>query len=126
MEGVYEIEMGGESVGQARVERQGLYYRFSCRCRISGEVICRVTVSCNGRTENLGVLVPMGREFGLEKKVAVKKLGRGAFRFRVGPKHSAQMSGFTPVYPEEPFAYISRLQEAFLAVQNGQVGVVLP
>ena len=117
--------MGGEPVGQARVVRQGLYYCFSCRCRVSGEVICRVSVSCGARTENLGVLVPMGSEFGLEKKLAVKKLGRGPLRFRAGPKHSEEMERFVPVRPEEPFAYISKLQNAFLEIRNEELGVVL-
>ena len=126
LEGTYDILMGGEKVGQAKVEQQGLYYRFSCRCRISGEVICRVCVSCGAKTENLGVLVPMGSEFGLEKKLAVKKLGRGLFRFRAGPKHSVEMARFVPVYPEEPFSYLSKLQNAFLEIRNEEIGVLLP
>ena len=117
--------MGDEAVGKVRVVRQGLYYCFSCRCRISGEIICRVIVSCGGKTENLGVLVPMGTEFGLEKRVAVKKLGTGSLRFRAAPKHTAAMEGFVPIYPDEPFSYITRLQNAFLEIRNEQIGVVL-
>ena len=30
-----------------------------------------------------------------------------------------------PIYPEEPFSYIARLKDAFLARQNGQIGVVI-
>ena len=125
MDGTYDIVMGGETVGQAQVVRQGLYYCFSCRCHITGEVICRVSVTCGPKTENLGVLIPMGSEFGLEKKLAVKKLGRGEFRFRAVPKHSAEMSIFVPVYPEEPFAYLARLQNSFLEIRNEQIGIVL-
>lgn len=125
MNGEYDIRMGKEVVGTATVEQQGLYYRFSCRCSISGSVICRVTVSCNGHHENLGVLVPMGNGFGLTTKVAVKKLGKGPFQFRAMPKHQKSEGKFIPIYPEEPFAYISRLQNAFLEIRNGQAGVVI-
>lgn len=125
MNGEYEIRLGKEVVGTAAVEQQGLYYRFSCRCNISGSVICRVTVSCNGHHENLGVLVPMGNGFGLTTKVAVKKLGKGPFQFRAMPKHQKSEGKFIPIYPEEPFAYISRLQNAFLEIRNGQAGVVI-
>ena len=125
MDETFDILMGGERVGMARVIRQGLYYCFSCRCNITGEVICRVSVSCGNRTENLGVLVPVGTEFGLEKRVAVKKLGRGVFRFRAAPKHGSEMESFVPVYPDEPFSYLTRLQNAFLEVRKDQVGVVL-
>lgn len=125
MEETYPILMGGEPVGQAQVRRQGLYLCFSCRCHLSGEVICRVSVSCGARTENLGVLVPMGAEFSLEKKLAAKKLGKGLLRFRVVPKHEAEAEFFVPVYPEEPFSYISRLQNAFLAIRNEELGLIL-
>lgn len=126
MEGTYDILLGNEPVGKAVVERQGLYYRFDCRCKLSGTVIYRLSVESNGHHENLGVPVPVGEEFRLTTKLAVKKLGKGQFRFRVLPKHQKHESSFIPVYPEEPFAYLTRLQNAFLEVRDGQVGVVYP
>ncbi|MBQ7415529.1 MAG: hypothetical protein IJW14_00650 [Oscillospiraceae bacterium] len=126
MDGEYDIYMGKDVVGTAQVERQGLYYRFRCSCRLSGDTLCRVSVCCNGHHENLGILVPMGDGFGLTKKLAVKKLGKGAFQFRVLPKHRTGEWQFVPVYPEEPFGYLTRLQNAFLEVRNGQAGVVIP
>lgn len=125
MDGKYDILMGKEMVGKATVEQQGLYYRICCQCNISGAVMCRVTVSCNGHHENLGILIPMGDGFGLTTKLAVKRLGKGAFQFRVMPKHQKSEGQFIAVYPEEPFAYLSRLKNAFLEVRNGQVGVVI-
>jgi hypothetical protein len=41
------------------------------------------------------------------------------------PKHQKSEGKFIPIYPEEPFAYISRLQNAFLEIRNGQAGVVI-
>lgn len=125
MDGEYDIFMGKEVVGTAQVEQQGLYYLFRCKCNISGAVMCRVMVACNGHHENLGVLVPMGDGFGLITKLAMKRLGKGHFQFRVMPKHQMCERKFVPVYPEEPFAYLTRLENAFLEVRNGQVGVVI-
>lgn len=125
MDGEYDIFMGKEVVGTANVERQGLYYLFRCQCRLSGAVMCRVMVSCNGHHENLGTLIPMGDGFGLKTKLAVKRLGKGPFQFRVMPKHRRGEGEFIAVYPEEPFAYLTRLQNAFLEVRNGQIGVVI-
>ena len=126
MDGEYDIFMGDQVVGTARVERQGLYYRFHCRCRLSGDTICRVTVSCGGCQESLGILVPRSGQFETWAKVAVKKLGQGTFRFRVLPRHSAMQEKFICVYPEEPFAYLSRLKEAYLQERRGQLGIVIP
>lgn len=121
----YEIQLGRDVIGKANVTRQGLYYHFSCRCRLSGDVIYRLSVSCGGHHENLGVLVPMGSEFGLDTKLAVKRLGEGAFRFQALPKHQQTTGRFIPIHPEEPFTYITRLQDSFLEIRDGQVGVVL-
>lgn len=126
MEGEYEIRLGSENVGQAVVTQQGLYYRFDCSCKLSGTGIYKIHVSCNGHHESLGVPVPEGDRFRLVTKLAVKKLGKGQLRFQLLPKHHCRDMVFSPVYPEEPFAYLGRLREAVYAVQNGVAGVMLP
>lgn len=126
MDGTYEILRGGEPVGQARVEKQGLYYRFSCRCDLSGEVIYRITVSCGEKCESLGVPVPEGGDFVLNTRIPVSKLGAGEPVFRAVPRHPESGGTFIPISPETPFPYLRRLGEAFLEVRNGQPGIVLP
>ena len=126
MVGEYDVYMGDQVVGTAQVEQQGLYYCFRCRCNLSGDTICRVCVSCGGCQESLGILVPQNGQFETWAKVAVKKLGQGTFRFRVLPRHSAMQEKFICVFPEEPFAYISRLKEAYLQERQGRLGIVIP
>ena len=125
MEGNYEVTFAGQPVGKVQVQRQGLYSRFVCRCRLSGDVICRLWVYCGDKSENLGVVVPGGDGFGLDKKLPVKHLGEGKLEFTLGPKHEKRGT-FVPIYPEEPFAYIERLKEGFLERKNGQMGVMFP
>lgn len=122
MEGNYEVTFGQQTVGKVQVLRQGLYYRFICRCRLTGDVVLRLAVLCGDRQENLGVVVPMGDGFGLDKKVPVKHLGEGEMKFYLVPRHDRVLGKFVPIYPEEPFRYIARLKDAFLAKQNGQIG----
>lgn len=124
MEGNYEVYFGGQPSGKVQVLRQGLYYRFICRCQLTGDVICRLWVYCGDKHENLGVVVPTGDGFGLDTKIPAKRLGEGELRFTLGPKHE-QAGTFVPIYPEEPFAYIERLKDAFLVRKNGQVGVMI-
>ena len=125
MVGSYDIYLGKEIIGQAQVKRQGLYYLFSCKCELSGDVIYRISVSCNGHHENLGILIPDGAQFSLFTKLAAKRLGEGLFQFRALPKHQKCERVFVPVYPEEPFAYLTRLQNALLELRDDQVGVLL-
>lgn len=121
----YEVLFGKDRAGKVQVTREGLYYRFLCRCRLSGDVVCRLAVRCGQREENLGVVVPVGDGFGLDKRIPAKNLGEGEMTFFLMPKGERLQGKFVPICPEEPFAYIARLKEAFLARQNGQVGVLL-
>ena len=122
----YAFSLGNEQVGKLQGQRQGLYYRFTCRCRISGDVMCRLWVSCGDKRENLGLVVPMDGGFGINTSLPVKRLGEGELHFTLLPKHDAPTGKFVPISPEEPFAYIERLKEAYLARKGEQGGIELP
>ena len=123
--GEYELCLGRDPVGKVQVLRQGLYYRFICRCKLSGEVVYRLTVRCGEATENLGILVRSGDGFALDKKVPVSHLGEGEMNFLLLPKSDRVNGSFIPIHPDEPFAYITRLQDAFFARQGEQAGIVI-
>ena len=125
MEGTYPLCFGGTAVGQVRLLREGLYYRFLCRCHLSGDVVCRVMVTWGELRENLGILVPVGDGFGLDTRVPVKRFGKGKPEFSVTPSRPPTGEKFLPISPEEPFAYIARLKDAFLEIREGQVGAVI-
>ena len=105
--------------------RQGLYYRFVCRCKLNGDVVCRLYVSCGGQKENLGVVVPEGDGFGLDTRLPVKRFRAGEPSFSLNPKHETSYGQFVPIIPEEPFAYIERLKTSFLVKKYGQLGILL-
>ena len=121
MVGNYELSRG---TGRVAVTREGLYYRFSCRCKLTGDVMHRLVVTTDAGNVDLGVCVPMEGGFGVERKVPCKKFGANP-QFRLLPKHENMQGRFVPIYPEEPFAYMTKLKDAFLATQNGQVGIVI-
>lgn len=125
LEGNYGVYFGNQPAGKVQVLRQGLYYRFICRCKLTGEVMCRLCVACGGQRESLGVVVPMDGGFGLDTKLPAKRLGEGKPEFTLVPKHEVSQGTFVPIYPEEPFAYIERLKESYLTRKNGQVGIML-
>lgn len=126
MEQSYEVYFGNRQAGKVQVLRQGLYYRFICRCQLSGDVVCRLVASCGDKRESLGVVVPMDGGFGLDTKVPAKHLGEGELKFTLLPKHEITQGMFVPIIPEEPFAYIERLKEGFLVRKEEQVGILLP
>ena len=125
MTGDYEVFFGNQPVGRVQVLRQGLYYRFVCRCKLTGDVVCRLYVSCGGQQENLGVVVPVGEGFGLDTRQSVKRFREGEPSFSLVPKNELPSGQFVPIAPEEPFAYIERLKTSFLVKKYGQMGIIL-
>ena len=121
MEGIYTVWLGNEGVGQAVVERCGLYYRFQCRCKLRSNVMCRVSVSCSGVYENLGILVPDGEEYKLSKSLPVKNFPGGQPEFRLQPKPPQRSEIEIDIYPEEPFRYIAKLEKAYLDRRKGSL-----
>lgn len=125
MEGNYSVTVCGNHAGKVVVRRQGLYYHFSCCCKLSGDRIYRLVVTCGNVRESLGIPVPKGDFFILETKQPVKRIGEGELTFSLVPKQEELSGKFVPIYPEEPFGYISRLKESFLILQNGQPGICI-
>ncbi len=119
----YEICLGGERVGQATVQPQGLYYAVSCRCRLTGEVSFRLLIKGSLGEADLGLLIPVEGCFGMNTHVPIKKVGE-ELRFSLVPKHGKMDTDFIPLCPEEPFAYLTRLENAFLHKREGKIGVV--
>lgn len=97
----YDITYEGVSVGSADMEKQGLYYAFSCRCRLPEEGLYRIHVTCAENREDLGICVPIGGTFGMDKKISAKRLGEGKPAFELLPKDWKPQE--TVVEPEPEF-----------------------
>ncbi len=123
MVGRFDVKIGDVPVGTVSVEKQGLYYYFSCRCRLSGRGMHRLVVSCGGTKADLGICVPLEGVFGLDKRLPCKRFSPGKPEFALIPR--GNQGKFVPVYPEEPFAYMSKLKDAFLEIRDGQAGIVI-
>lgn len=122
---MYQIYLGKEVIGTADVEKQGLTYCIRCRCRISGEVAYKVIATCNGKEADLGLLVPENGAFQLTSRVPAKKLGAGELTFRAVPRHVVPDGMFIPVTVDEPFKYLSRLENAFMVRRGEATGIQL-
>ena len=123
MEGNYQVCFGKRVVGSVTVFRQGLYYRFVCRCRLTGNVICRLRVQCGSSQQDLGIPVPVGDEFMLDTKLPSKRFEKGIAEFSLVPKNAAISGMLIPIYPEEPFAYIEKLKYSFLVKSGNQFSI---
>lgn len=127
MKQTFTIFRAGETVGEASVEREGLYCRVRCRCRGLEKKILRVEVRSEAGKVSLGVLIPNGDEWELETRIAAKRFGDD-LRFAIageGEEYREKQETFVPVAEGEAFAYLDRLVGAHMAQEDGRIGVVI-
>ena len=67
LEGEHIVCLGKQTAGSVQVLRKGLYYRILCRCHLPGDVVCRLVAKLGEREEYIGIPVPEGDVFLLEK-----------------------------------------------------------
>ena len=126
MLGEYPVRHGDAQIGTVSVTKQGLYYCIHSRCRLSGQVVFHLRGQWDNKSENLGVLVPEDGIFCLRTKIPVKRAGEGAPRFYIEPRHEKMPEAFIPIRADEPFAYLSRLENAYLKRDGDTIGIMLP
>lgn len=118
MEGTYEVYSAQENVGSVVVTRKGLFYHFLCRCDLTGEVMFRLKMLCDEKETDLGILTPVDGQFGVNTKMNIKNAGQGRPQFILKPNRNVPSEQLIRICPEDPFAYLSRLQDAYLVQQR--------
>ena len=121
----FDVCMGDQAVGTARMTREGLYESIQISCTIASEIMYRGYLLCGDQNIDLGILVPEDGAFVLRTRIPMKQLGSGVISFVVKPKHTQAEHQFVPLAPEEPFRYISRLKDSFLARRKGRLGIMI-
>jgi hypothetical protein len=72
--GTYEIWDGETPAGELEILPQGGYLRFRALCRAEGRALKRLAAECAGRTVPLGVLVPGGSGWALDRRFSPAEL----------------------------------------------------
>ena len=126
MDGCYEVFQDDRAVGTVRVAREGLYFRFSCRCAPGTGEMVRLWMRCGEKETDLGLCVPMDGAFGTEKRIPARQCGAGKPAFFLRHKDDTLKGKFIPLSPEEPFQYIHRLENAHLERRGSQMGICVP
>ena len=104
--------MDTQVVGQAEVMKEGLYYRFSCKCTPPDDGVYRIIVSDGNYEKNLGICVPTGAWFCLVSRVPVKYLPGEELKFTLIPKD--KKGSVIHVESDKPFPALDKLESACL------------
>ena len=116
MQKFYDVTSEGQTVGKVELEREGLYLRLRCRCRVQDNAIHRLYAD----GEKIGVLIPENGDLVLETKVAAKRLKKES-TFSLEEKGR----NFIPIHPGEAFGHLGKLRLAKLAFREGEPGIFL-
>ena len=111
----YEVTLDGAAVTQAVCRREGLYEVVECRCRLEPGAMLHLIAQREHGQENLGLMMPAGREFCLTRRIPAKRL-TGELRFFLLRQQEEML---VPVAAGEPFGYLHRLAEARLVFRDG-------
>ena len=120
---MYDIYAGTQIVGQAEVIKEGLYYRFSCKCTPPNEGVHRITVSDGNNTKDLGICVPAGEWFCLVTRMPIKYLSGDKLEFALVPRDRQVVS--VPIATDEPFADLDKLDSAHLEESDGKTEIII-
>lgn len=118
---MYKILWNGKQVGQAKVEREGLYYKFTCVCVFHNYDIHRIIVSDGKELVKLGVCIPDGDKFTLSTRVPAKYLPGSSLCFTV----EADSTSAIPVFSGKLFAHLDKLETARFQIINGQSNIII-
>lgn len=86
MNGSFEVKKNGQVIGTAELRQQGLYCHVRCRCCLEGTGMQRLSLGVGKRVIDLGILVPMSGEFGMDTRIAAKRIPEGTPEFWVGER----------------------------------------
>ena len=120
---MYEIYADSKVVGQAEVMKEGLYYRFSCKCTLPYEGIYRIMVTDGNNTKDLGICVPAGEWFCLVSRVPIKYLPGEKLEFALVPRE--RHVSVIPVAENETFPALDMLESAHFQERNGNAEIVI-
>ena len=132
------------------MQKQGLYCRMQCRCQLPGDDIYRLKMLQGKESIHIGVLVPEGDGFLLDKRIPAKRIPAGELHFVVRgsrepeepeekPEEKPEQiqeqtqqqtqesipeeQEFVPICEEEPFPALEQVRDSILAWQDGQPGI---
>ncbi len=115
----YPIKAGSEIVGEATVQKEGLYYHIFCRCQRKQRGICRILLRCKEKSADLGICVPDGGFYCTKRSVPIKKIGADKLEFYVISNVERQ-DKLIEICAEKPFASIDKLETAQLVQTDGK------
>lgn len=108
----YDIFWNSKKVGLAQIQQKGLYSLICCRCSFDTPAIYRITIRGQMHDVYLGVCVPVGDAFVLEKSIPSKHLEDDSLRFCVESEENSgrEKIQIDPLHTVIPISQLHKMQ----------------
>lgn len=115
MEGIYDVWLKDKIAGEVLISREGLYYRFLSTVWLPKSSRYHLLAYWEGGNIDLGLCVPQGESFVLNKKIPIKRFDNRRYRYILAAKTVKQV---TPIFENQPFTHLNRLPDSYFSVEN--------
>ena len=126
MTGTYRVTLDNINVGTATVTQQGLYYRITCRCAFNEKGFYCISVQSGEHREYLGVCVPEGDSYILDKSIPIKRFPEKKLFFYASRKKKNSDRTFIPVKTGGDFSGLTELMNGKFESSKGENYIVFP
>lgn len=120
----YDIKFKDMIVGQAEVDKVGLFYRIVCRCRLAKIQSYRIVVQGDGGEEDLGILIPNGEQYVLTASFPVKRIGDHICGFYITERNQPEHR-FVEILEDRPFLQLELLEKCYCGRNGNRTGVYI-
>ena len=121
---MFPVYYGEKECGSAILEKQGLYYRILCKCKIPVCRPCRIQLSADGKTINLGTCIKEGNTYLLDTKIPIKYLHGKNICFTMDSNTLKDHKTFFPVNDNVPIPHVDKLEKARLVRKGETIGII--
>lgn len=121
----FDVTYHGNIVGSVCTTREGLYTRFQCTCHLPDNEIYRLLMTCGEGEQDLGVLIPDGQQFAVNKRLQNKYITNKEMAFQIIPSSRQNNEKVFSISSDKPFDHIPMLEYARLSKQNGSYQIMI-
>lgn len=116
------ISYEGKPVGEAQIERQGMFMIIRCHCRVRLDSPRKITVHSPDTVLDLGLCIKEYNGCGLLARIPEKSFPKGALEFLLEASVPEQ---FIPIYEDAALSSVAILNHGKFELRNGVAGIIL-
>ena len=119
----FAVTLDGKVVGDAIIEKQGLYYIVECCCPMRLDRRYILMLICGEIRKDLGVCISYENGFGLKTRVKLNLANEKEICFELISKVKQDRTDFYPIYANQPFELLEFLRYGSFVVINDIWGI---